>query len=681
MAAGSAAILASPADAATFEVTSNADDGSGGQTLREAIDLANADPDADTITFAASVTGEITLNGTELGITNPVSIEGPGADVLAVSGNDASRVFYIDGGSTPPPYMETSISDLRVTEGFSPTTAGGAMITLTTDLTLDRVTIDNSTIDESGPLVSRNAVGGGAAILGGETLIRDSTISGNEALDTNDISGWGGGVYALYGDVQIQRSTISGNTAGGEGGGGVFAYRPDSLEISDSTIAGNTAGIGEPSFGGGLIVLSDGAGATIDNSTIVDNEAAGWGGGVAMYSEYGSADVDLSSTIVDGNTAPTGSDLYDTPGYGGFDVEFSLLGTTAGTNEFTNAGDNLIGVDPELAPLADNGGPTQTMRPANSSPLIDAGTANGLATDQRGRPRTVDQTSITDADDGTDIGSVERTDFVPPVTSIDSGPADGATVDTADVSFEFSADEPATFECSFDGAPFSACTSPVDFTGLGNGTYTFRVRATDDDGNLGTTVEHTFTVDVQAPPPPPPITARCRGALATLVAEPGQKTIGTPGDDVIVGTPADDVIESLGGDDVVCAGGGDDQVSTGDGDDQVGGGGGNDSIDGGAGNDRLRGGAGDDAIGGAGGEDRLGAGPGDDALTGDAGDDVMRGFAGEDALRGGADDDDLRGGRDDDALEGGPGRDKLNGGQGSNTCAGGPGEDEEKNCG
>ena len=63
--------------------------------------------------------------------------------------------------------------------------------------------------------------------------------------------------------------------------------------------------------------------------------------------------------------------------------------------------------DPLLGPLQDNGGRSQTMVPAEGSPVIDAGSAFGLTTDQRGLPRLSDFTALANADDGSDIGAVE----------------------------------------------------------------------------------------------------------------------------------------------------------------------------------------------------------------------------------------------------------------------------------
>lgn len=62
-------------------------------TLREAITIAG---NGDVIEFAPSVTGTITLGGAgELFIQQNITINGPGANVLAINGANATRVFEI----------------------------------------------------------------------------------------------------------------------------------------------------------------------------------------------------------------------------------------------------------------------------------------------------------------------------------------------------------------------------------------------------------------------------------------------------------------------------------------------------------------------------------------------------------------------------------------------------------
>src|SRR5207244_10016488 len=69
-------------------------------SLRQAILEANVSRGTDIIVFDASAYGTITLTSGELQITDCLFINGPGADQLAVNGNQASRVFHIDRKST-----------------------------------------------------------------------------------------------------------------------------------------------------------------------------------------------------------------------------------------------------------------------------------------------------------------------------------------------------------------------------------------------------------------------------------------------------------------------------------------------------------------------------------------------------------------------------------------------------
>ena len=69
--------------------------------------------DADVIQFAPGVTGTITLGGAgELFIQHNITINGPGANLLAISGANATRVFEIKNGFT------LTLSGLTITNGF-----------------------------------------------------------------------------------------------------------------------------------------------------------------------------------------------------------------------------------------------------------------------------------------------------------------------------------------------------------------------------------------------------------------------------------------------------------------------------------------------------------------------------------------------------------------------------------
>jgi hypothetical protein len=462
--AGSA-VTAPKAEAASIEVTNT--DPSGPGSLYQAVIDADADAVSDTITFAADVTGEIRPTY-PLQIDTAVQIEGPGSDVLSVVGN-GSRVFEV-GGINGDDDREVTISGLTIAGG---TYSQGAGITndlfskYAAELTVDNcvvtgnvasggngggiyngggsLTILDSTISDNhstgalgygGGVAVDSTEGdqpievtisdstltgntathdGGAAYIHGEqgdVLIEGSTISANEAED-------GGGI--LFGDpgqagigVEIESSTFSDNTSAGLGGAMWLNRQRGPVGITSSTLSGNSA-----VYGGGIDETSYySQPLTITGSTIAHNSASGNGGGIYRLGYDAGTTATLRNTIVAANTSSgtgpdTGLDLVQS-GAGGFNLSHSLIGTTTGAGTFTQSpsGSNRLNVAPQLGPLADNGGPTETMLPSAMSPAIDAGIAAGLTTDQRGLARTVDQPSTADfaGSDGTDIGAVERQD-------------------------------------------------------------------------------------------------------------------------------------------------------------------------------------------------------------------------------------------------------------------------------
>jgi endonuclease/exonuclease/phosphatase family metal-dependent hydrolase len=84
-----------------------------------------------------------------------------------------------------------------------------------------------------------------------------------------------------------------------------------------------------------------------------------------------------------------------------------------------------------------------------------------------------------------------------PSTHIDSGPS--GAVASASASFTFSSDQPGTFECQLSPASFTSCSSPQSYSGLGEGSHTFSVRATNTSGTLGSTASRSWTVDTLTP--------------------------------------------------------------------------------------------------------------------------------------------------------------------------------------
>jgi hypothetical protein len=105
--------------------------------------------------------------------------------------------------------------------------------------------------------------------------------------------------------------------------------------------------------------------------------------------------------------------------------------------------------------------------------------------------------TATDAAGNADATPASRNwtiDLTAPETSISSGPT--GSVQATDATLTFSADEAgSSFQCSLDGAAFTTCTSPKQYSGLALGAHTFSVRATDPSGNTdASAATRTWTV-------------------------------------------------------------------------------------------------------------------------------------------------------------------------------------------
>jgi hypothetical protein len=88
-------------------------------------------------------------------------------------------------------------------------------------------------------------------------------------------------------------------------------------------------------------------------------------------------------------------------------------------------------------------------------------------------------------------------DHTPPVAVFTSGPTDGSTITTPNAEFGFATNgvdlTDVTFTCSTDSGAFSACSTPLNLTGLSAGQHKVSVKPTDLAGNTGAVVTRTFT--------------------------------------------------------------------------------------------------------------------------------------------------------------------------------------------
>jgi hypothetical protein len=395
---GALAAFPQAAGAATTITVTNTDDAGAG-SLRQALADANT---GDTIDLTG-LSGTITLTSGQLVIEDAITISGPGASTLAISGNNASRVFSMDqdlaGGTV-------TISGLTITGGndeegggvfFNCEDGSGSLVvesSVVTGNTSDdlggglyfdacdaggTMTVSNSVVSNN---TSTGDEAGGIWFDEGDSLtIENSTISGNHAED-----GDGGGVlFDDGGDLTVLNSTFAGNTTT-NGGGGIAAHDPTgTVLIANSTFNGNTA------VAGGGILLSNGN-LTLAQTTISGNTASdtgdglyfGYSGEKSVASDHQGVDaqgptaadvgtVTITGAIVAGNDDGTDDIAADPEAGVAATIASSVIGTVNGVT-VTDGGGNQNGVSvPGLAPLADNGGATQTMALLTGSPAIDKG--------------------------------------------------------------------------------------------------------------------------------------------------------------------------------------------------------------------------------------------------------------------------------------------------------------------
>lgn len=363
-------ILSLPLPAAELIVDNLNDDGTG--SLREAIDQANSDPAPDVIHFDASLDGTLTLASPLPAISTDIDIIGPGAQQVAISGDQTHQILMVEAGAS------VLLSGLALVDGTAE--LGGAAIINEGTLTIaDSVLSGNYTkfgaggaIENfNGDLVVLRSIlsgnqantGGGIANSNGTVQIIDSTISNNQALI-------GGGIDNA-GQLTIVGSTISGNNA--DLGGGV--ENSDELELVNSTLSGNTAafdGGGIDNFGGNVSLLQ---------VTVAFNQSGGsdiWNG------ELGS--ILSKNSIVAGES---GDHCHSEPG-----AEWSTQGVNLASSDDCEGFQSVTLTELALGELNDNEGPTWThaldgksiaLNAAEDCTALDGVTA--VEEDQRGVPR------------------------------------------------------------------------------------------------------------------------------------------------------------------------------------------------------------------------------------------------------------------------------------------------------
>ena len=418
---------------AFFTVTNLSDSGAG--SLRDAITSADMQFDNATINFAAGVTGTIEVSTPLPQLNRIITINGPGANLLAVNGQGlVSNIFEVINGTATISGLtvtgvDNTLSSNVITSAIlnaGTCTVTGCVITGNKNeagpgggiANLSNLTISGSTISGNSAstvgggiwtsiqgtatvtncTISNNTAGtfgGGVSVFKSATLT-GCTFSGNVAPSGADVDNYvadtqisncsfsggkattfGGSIQTYGATLELDNSTISGSSAPQ---GGAINQVLGSTAITNSTLAGNSAtGIG------GAIADSNGT-LTVTDSTIVGNSAAPGGGGGIQFISSGQT---IDGSIIAGNT---GSDL--SPGGNVFQGSNDLIGDGSDAGVLTNSrrGTGLAPLDPMLGTLSDNGGGILTMLPLPGSPAIGNGAvfnlnSSPIAVDERDHPR------------------------------------------------------------------------------------------------------------------------------------------------------------------------------------------------------------------------------------------------------------------------------------------------------
>ncbi len=373
----------------TIMVTSLADSGPG--TLRSAIEQANSAPlasnggQSQTIVFAPSLAGTITLQGALPDITGNENIEGPGPSVITVARSSAAGTpdFGILTTKSDVPGGVT-ISGLTI-EGGDATQfyAGGGILNLgNLDLT-DCIVRGNMIATTDGSL------GAGICNFGQLTLTND-TVEGNTLVVGGGMGAAGAGIFnATSGVLVLDNSTVNDNVIGGDysgqfvpmvSGAGIDNF--GNVAIFDSTIAGNSISGG--GMGGGI--ENDGYMA-VEYSTISGNfvaggsEGGGQGGGIANMGLLRVLNTTISGNSAGGSTVVGG---FDNAGKGGGIINLnagsvSIVFTTINGN---SVGDGVDTTSQSPVTVPGVGGGIDNTNPGNLGlwdSIVAGNTVSGLA--------------------------------------------------------------------------------------------------------------------------------------------------------------------------------------------------------------------------------------------------------------------------------------------------------------
>ena len=320
-----------------------------------------------------------------------------------IRGNSVHGSVFSDGGggvlsSSNLQLVDSEVSNNSVVVTNGGSFGGGGVRTLFGNVSLVRSVVQDNTVATAGAERFGTPEGGGVFSSGGMTFsgfgsveLIGSTVIGNSVSGSGTFA-FGGGISVKFATVSVVDSTVSRNSVSGAtatggttvGGGGIDGFG-SSAYVVNSTISLNSL---SGRIGSGGAFFADGDEVTVLNSTIVGNSVTasggvfsqGLGGGVSVGSNSNGSDptTTIRNSIVAGNiddgSAPDLRHASDAP----LLIENSLIGVGENLDGIVVDVGNQIGsfaspIDPLIALLADNGGPTLSHALLPGSPAIDAG--------------------------------------------------------------------------------------------------------------------------------------------------------------------------------------------------------------------------------------------------------------------------------------------------------------------
>ncbi|MGL5061636.1 MAG: DUF4347 domain-containing protein, partial [Microcoleus sp.] len=269
---------------ATIEVTTTADSGPG--SLRAAIASAVA---GNTITFSSGLANQIiTLTGGQLEIPagKNITIDGAAASGLTISGNNASRAFFVNANVNTA--TNFTLKNLTITNGKTTENGGAIGTTDEVAMTVENVQFTNNTADKGGGAIFSN--------WNNSLTVTNSKFIGNIATAANDERGAGGIAFVSNKNLTVRNSEFTNNK--GINGGAINSLN-GKLTVDNSKFEGNdtTAAVydtGKPNpflrgFGGAIYTdrasSTDEASGTINitKSVFKNNKGRGEGGAAYLY--------------------------------------------------------------------------------------------------------------------------------------------------------------------------------------------------------------------------------------------------------------------------------------------------------------------------------------------------------------------------------------------------------------